>query len=115
MYEAVLETRAVLARVWLCLCLLLFAPMEGGLGLALFDSVDTVCEQGCPDDDERGQCAPDCADCTCCGHVRAVAAPTAHPLLWLESYRPELAAQDEDTPASADLDGILHVPRVHLA
>ncbi|WP_144369997.1 hypothetical protein [Myxococcus stipitatus] len=106
-----LEAEAVLARVWLCLCLLLFAPMESGLSLALFDRADAVCELGCPDDNERGQCDSDCADCTCCGHVRAVAAPTAHPLFWLEAYRPPLIAQDEDAPASADPDGILHVPR----
>ncbi|MFY1826163.1 hypothetical protein ACN47A_09645 [Myxococcus fulvus] len=111
-----LEADFVLPRIWLCLSLLLFAPTEGGLWMAFSDASDTVCAQRCPDDDSSGQCAPDCADCTCCGHVRSVsAAPVASSsLLWI-APRPRPVMVDEDAPASADLDDILHVPRADLA
>ncbi|NMO19196.1 hypothetical protein HPC49_18560 [Pyxidicoccus fallax] len=102
-------------RVWLILCLLLFAPSMGRLLPVLSDTAGEVCAQSCPDDDERGQCAPDCSDCTCCGHVRSVAAPVALPSLALRVPMPLLLAHDEDEPASADAGDILHVPIAPLA
>ncbi len=110
-----LEAGIVLTRIWLCLSLLLFAPTEGGLWMAIADATETVCAQRCPDDDASGQCAPDCADCSCCGHVRSIAAPVSPPSLLLEAPRPRLVLWDEAAPASADLDDILHVPKALLA
>ncbi|MBN1205547.1 MAG: hypothetical protein JXB05_11565 [Myxococcaceae bacterium] len=93
-------------RTWLCIGFLFLTPGGGGL-LPLVQG--DVCEQGCPDDDARGQCAPDCADCTCCSHVRSVVlAPSAIVLLSLP--RPSFFGQEDDEPASADLGDILHVP-----
>ena len=34
----------------------------------LVGPVAEVCTDPCQDDDEQGRCAPDCSDCTCCGH-----------------------------------------------
>ena len=102
-------------RIWLCLCLLLFAPNLGGLLPTLSGTAGEVCTQSCPDDDERGQCAPDCADCTCCGHVRSVAAPVRLPSPTQRVPRPPLFVHDEDEPASADVGDILHVPIALLA
>ncbi|MCY1016877.1 hypothetical protein [Pyxidicoccus sp. MSG2] len=102
-------------RIWLCLSLLLFAPSVGGLLPTLSGTAGEVCAQRCADDDERGQCAPDCADCTCCGHVRSVAAADFAPFLLPHVERPPRFAHDEDAPSSADLGDILHVPIVVLA
>ncbi|MCE9672310.1 hypothetical protein LY474_31335 [Myxococcus stipitatus] len=105
----------MLLRIWLCLSLLLFAPTGGGLFTVIADATDAVCTQQCPDDDERGQCAPDCADCTCCSHVRTVATPAAAPLLLADLLRREPVTHDEDTPPTVDVGDILHVPIAPLA
>jgi hypothetical protein len=98
-------------RLWLFIGFLLLTPGVGGV-LPLVQG--DVCEQGCPDDDAWGQCAPDCADCTCCSHVRSVVlVPSATVLLSLP--RPTFFAQEEDEPASADVGDILHVPIVRPA
>ncbi|MCP3103118.1 hypothetical protein LZ198_29990 [Myxococcus sp. K15C18031901] len=110
-----LEAPPVLLRIWLCLSLLLFAPTGGGLLTVIAGATDTVCTQQCQDDDEQGKCAPDCADCTCCGHVRSVAAPTTPPLMLTDDARRAPVAYDEDTPPSVDTDDILHVPIALLA
>jgi hypothetical protein len=102
-------------RIWLCLSLLLFAPSVGGLLPTLSGTAGEVCAERCADDDERGQCAPECADCTCCGHVRSVAAPGLIPSLMPHVERPPRFAYDESTPPSADLGDILHVPIAVLA
>lgn len=103
------EKWAVL-RIWLCVVFLLLTPGSGGL----LPLVQDVCTQNCPDDDVRGQCAPDCADCSCCSHVRPVVlAPSATVLLVLP--RPALFVQEEDEPTSADVGDILHVPIAPLA
>lgn len=102
-------------RIWLCLCLLLFAPSEGGFSPSLAGTASEVCSQRCADDDERGQCAPDCADCTCCGHVRSVAAPAAVPSLLSHVEGTHRFAYDETVPPSAEPGDILHVPIAALA
>ncbi len=56
-------------RVFL-LAVFLFGP--AGALAPIFDG-NARCEDTCPDDDERGQCAPDCDDCTCCAHSRPIA------------------------------------------
>jgi len=68
-----------------------------------------ACTQSCPDDDERGQCSPDCADCTCCGHPRPVVLARPAPLL-LSPLRAVLLGDEEQEPLSVDTGDILHVP-----
>ncbi|MCP3135746.1 hypothetical protein [Pyxidicoccus xibeiensis] len=102
-------------RIWLCLCLLLFAPSVGGLLATVSGMAAEVCSQRCPDDDAQGQCAPDCTDCTCCGHVRSVAAPVPMPSLTPRADRPPLFAHEEKEPPSAHVGDILHVPIAVLA
>ncbi|WNG38879.1 hypothetical protein F0U61_38345 [Archangium violaceum] len=100
-------------RFWFVLSLLLFAPVGGGLLLPA--SMGEVCEQRCPDDDERGQCAPDCIDCTCCSHVRlAVVAPTASAVP-LAPWSPLPIEHEEDEPSSVKVGDIQHVPIASLA
>lgn len=99
-------------RLWLCLLLVLFSPAVGG-ALAAPAGAE-VCTQHCADDDERGQCAPDCTDCACCSHVRPAALTASPGLVWQEPEDPRL----EWTPArltSADPGEILHVPIAPLA
>lgn len=100
-------------RVWFFLSFLLFTPV--GSGLLSPASSGEVCMQSCRDDDERGQCAPDCTDCVCCSHVRlVVVAPT--PSTVPMASRPLPAAEhEEDEPSSADAGDILHVPIASLA
>lgn len=100
-------------RIWLCLIALLFAP-TGGFGFMPAVSSGVACVQSCPDDDEQGQCAPDCVDCTCCSHVRPVALSRAHSVI-PSPAAPHLTEHDERQPPSADLGDILHVPIVPLA
>ncbi|QSQ20270.1 hypothetical protein JY651_34110 [Pyxidicoccus parkwayensis] len=102
-------------RIWFCLYLLLFAPSVGGMLPSLPGTQEEVCSQRCADDDERGQCAPDCADCTCCGHVRSVAAPELMPSLGVDVERPPRFAYDEAMPPSVDVGDIQHVPIAALA
>nr|WP_225936945.1 hypothetical protein [Myxococcus sp. RHSTA-1-4] len=87
----------------------------GRLLPVLSGTVGEVCTQSCPDDDERGQCAPDCTDCTCCGHVRTVAAPLPVPSLVTHMPGPPLFVHEEDEPASTDAGDILHPPIAFLA
>jgi hypothetical protein len=102
-------------RIWLCLSLLLFAPGLGGLLPALSGATAEVCTQQCPDDDAEGQCAPDCVDCTCCSHVRSVAAPVPVPSLAPRAERTSRVTRDEAEPPSADVGDIQHVPIAVLA
>jgi hypothetical protein len=77
-------------------------------------SGDTTCSQRCPDDDSEGKCAPDCADCDCCPHVRvAFAVVEAKPLVASQSMRVPEQLQAE--PASPEPGDILHVPITLLA
>lgn len=100
-------------RVWFFLSLLLFAPVGGGLWPSA--SSGDVCVQSCRDDDERGQCAPDCIDCVCCSHAhQAVVAPTPSTVSWARRAAPAIE-HDEDEPPSAEPGDILHVPIAPLA
>jgi hypothetical protein len=100
-------------RLWLCILLVLFAPF-GGSGSLLASAVGEVCTQSCPDDDERGQCAPDCDDCLCCVHARPVM--IARPATLLPGHpEPVRIERDEQAPPSADVGDILHVPILALA
>ncbi|REG23700.1 hypothetical protein ATI61_116172 [Archangium gephyra] len=100
-------------RVFFLLSLLLLTP--AGSGLLSTASSGDVCMQSCPDDDEHGQCAPDCTDCICCAHVRLVVVAPALPTVLLAPRPPPVARHEEDEPPSADVGDILHVPIVVLA
>ncbi|MDY7229139.1 hypothetical protein [Hyalangium rubrum] len=100
-------------RIWLCLFTLLFAPV-GGFGFMPAVSSGGVCMQSCPDDDEQGQCALDCTDCTCCSHVRPVVLARTNTVI-PSPPEPDSTEHDEQQPPSADAGDILHVPIAHLA
>ena len=100
-------------RLWLFLSLLLFAPVGGGLSAPA--SSGDVCVQNCQDDDERGQCAPDCNDCVCCSHARQVVAVPASSTVQWDSRPAPIAEHEEDEPPSAEVGDILHVPIAPLA
>lgn len=100
-------------RVWFFLGFLLFTPVGGGL-LSPASSGD-VCMQSCPDDDESGQCAPDCTDCICCSHTRPVVVAPILSVIPMAPKPPPIAEHEEDEPSSVDGDDILHVPIVFLA
>lgn len=107
------DRRASVIRTWFCLIALLLVSV-GGTGYLPTVAAGDVCTQSCQDDDERGQCAPDCADCTCCAHARPVMlARAAIPLPSLPA--PVLIEHEEHEPLSVDLGDILHVPIVALA
>lgn len=73
-----------------------------------------ACTQRCPDDDSSGQCAPNCADCACCPHLRvmAVAAGAKPPVAVQSKKVPERKQMQPPSPEPGD---ILHVPKTHLA
>ncbi len=96
----------VLLRTVVCLMLLSFGA-SGVLPSAAAD--DVRCEQTCPDDDEKGQCAPDCDDCICCAHLRPVAVIQA-PGSVSVPLADALVVHAEHPPASPYLGEILHVP-----
>jgi hypothetical protein len=99
-------------RICFFLALLLFAPMGGGLWPPAGSAV--VCTQRCQDDDEHGQCAPDCLDCTCCSHLRQVVlAPTLAGVPKAPRLPP--VEHEEDEPSSVEVGDILHIPIVPLA
>jgi hypothetical protein len=102
-------------RLWLILCLVMLAPLGGGLAHAFGPAQQAeTCLTGCADDDAQGQCAPTCVDCACCTHAKPLA--VAVPLPGLVSARgQELPITLEASePSSADADDILHPPIVPL-
>lgn len=100
-------------RIWLCVIALLLASVSGS-GFVPALSSGEVCSQNCPDDDSRGQCSPECADCTCCAHPRPVA---LNRTAWILVNPPStlLLEEKEQEPLSAHTGDILHVPRLSLA
>jgi hypothetical protein len=73
--------------------------------------METVCADGCPDDNDAGQCSPSCACVTCGCHtarpavfVRVAAiAPPSSSLLTFE--------RSEQRCPAPEPDEILHVPK----
>ena len=100
-------------RFWLFLSILLFAPVGGGLLPPI--SSGEVCVQRCQDDDEQGQCAPDCIDCTCCSHVRLVVVAPTVSTVPMAPWSPLTVEHDEDEPSSVKVGDIQHVPIAPLA
>jgi hypothetical protein len=100
-------------RTWLCIIALLFASVGGTGSLPGLASGD-VCTQNCQDDDERGQCAPDCDDCLCCSHARPAMLARAA-ILPPSLPDPVLIEHEEPEPLSVDVGDILHVPIAALA
>jgi|GEM_PF-2307832 len=100
-------------RIWLCVLALLFASV-GGSGFNPAVSTGEACAQSCPDDDERGQCSPDCVDCTCCGHMRPVLMVRSSLLLLSPPGGVSLVDEVKE-PLPVDTGDILHVPIAALA
>ncbi|MBL9037493.1 MAG: hypothetical protein JNG84_03155 [Archangium sp.] len=69
-----------------------------------------VCAEQCPDDDSDGQCAPDCADCACCPHLR-LSASLVEVSTVLPGQAQRVLEQPQAQPPSPDVDDILHVPK----
>ena len=73
-----------------------------------------ACSQRCPDDDSDGNCAPDCADCACCPHLRLMVVSSEAKL----AVPPGSSKVPERTvaiPLSPEPAEILHVPIMLLA
>jgi hypothetical protein len=94
---------------------MLLAPVGGGVAHVLGPAPVETCATACSDDDEQGQCAPTCADCTCCSHVRPLAVATPRPGLLAPLLRASRLSAETQEPSSADADDILHVPIAPLA
>ncbi|GMT99387.1 hypothetical protein KH5H1_35060 [Corallococcus caeni] len=98
-------------RLWLFICLMLLAPIGGGLAHAFGPAQQAeTCLTGCADDDAQGQCAPTCVDCTCCTHAKPLAVAVPLPGLADSPFRAPPIPLDASEPSSADADDILHVP-----
>ncbi|NOK19954.1 hypothetical protein [Corallococcus carmarthensis] len=102
-------------RLWLFICLMLLAPVGGGLAHALGPAQAETCLTGCSDDDAQGQCAPTCVDCTCCTHAKPLAVAVPLPGLADSRFQDPPLTLEAAEPSSADADDILHVPIVPLA
>ncbi|WP_224244092.1 hypothetical protein [Hyalangium gracile] len=100
-------------RIWLCLIALLVASI-GGSGFVSAGAPGSICAQSCPDDDERGECAPDCTDCSCCSHVPPVVLSLS-PSLEQDLPPSPSISHEEQEPPSLEVGEILHVPIVALA
>ena len=75
---------------------------------------DETCSQACADDDGSGHCAPNCVDCSCCGHTRSVVVGPRASIF--TASRPESApCMSQPAPGSPDPHEIFHVPRLSLA
>ena len=72
------------------------------------------CQERCADDNDDGQCAPGCHDCTCCSGVRVVTPreqAAGAPATPGRRLRPRATL----CPASAEPREILHVPKTLAA
>ncbi|RYZ39355.1 MAG: hypothetical protein EOO71_20385 [Myxococcaceae bacterium] len=101
-------------RLWLFICLMILAPVGGGLAHAFGPAPSEICATGCSDDDAHGQCAPTCVDCACCSHVKPLAVAVPLPGFVSAAPRPSRITLDAVEPSSADADDILHVPIASL-
>lgn len=77
----------------------------------MFESA--ACTQPCPDDDSKGQCAPDCSDCACCPHLRVMAVASGKPFLPRQAQK--IPERKQMAPPSPEPGDILHVPKTLLA
>lgn len=72
------------------------------------------CSQRCPDDDAQGKCAPDCADCACCPHLRLSFA-VAEMKVSAPVQGDPVPEHRQTEPQSPEPGDILHVPKTLLA
>ena len=68
------------------------------------------CEEGCPDDDSEGRCAPFCAECSCCPHPGPLMVRPA-PLSPAPTPAVEIAERAAPTPKPPHSPEIFHVPK----
>lgn len=73
-----------------------------------------ACSQRCPDDDSQGKCAPDCADCACCPHLRLSFA-VGETKVSVPVVGEAVPEHQQSEPQSPEPGDILHVPKTHLA
>ncbi|RKG78855.1 hypothetical protein [Corallococcus terminator] len=97
-------------RLWLFICLMILAPVGGGLAHAFGPVPPEICVTGCSDDDAQGQCAETCVDCACCSHVKPLAVAVPLPGFVSSAPRCPRILIDAVAPSSTDADDILHVP-----
>jgi hypothetical protein len=99
------DTFFIVSRALLLLSLFLFFTEVSGLR----ELLTFACIEQCADDDENGNCAADCTDCTCCAHPRAASASpqiVARPHVSFER-----TADVRSLIYWTESDGISHVPR----
>lgn len=100
----------------LCVMVTLFA-LAGGQVASAFEvdaAVLEACEQTCPAEDDKGQCAQQCEFCTCCSlqQLKPIRSSQVAPLeLSLSLYKASSCFFLPNTEPS----GILHVPKSHSA
>jgi hypothetical protein len=72
------------------------------------------CRERCADDNDDGQCAPGCHDCTCCSGVRVVTPREQVAAVPDVPGRP-LRLRPAAIPSSVEPREILHVPKLLVA
>jgi hypothetical protein len=72
------------------------------------------CQEGCADDNDDGECAPGCHDCTCCSGAR-VLTPREQVAVVPPAPGRLLCARPSLIPSSAEPREILHVPKLRTA
>lgn len=103
--------RATATRTWSRLVGVLLCAMLSlhAIGAAEFLGA-MECEQTCPDDDAKGNCAPYCDDCLCCAHLPSVAPPLGTSLTAPRNSATR-STPLATSPGEAYPRGIEHVPK----
>jgi hypothetical protein len=102
--------RAILAlvfRVGAALVLAVFLLQAAGIAFA----APVPCTEECEDDGPDGQCGPNCQDCLCCAHPRAVS-PVSASAVRQTATRLIRTPVAERSPPQAELEDILRVPKL---
>lgn len=94
-------------RVLLAIGLAMWVALTAG---AVTSFASAPCAAHCDDDDEQGNCAPDCVDCACCPHLRlsftVVELKFTTPAA--DEPVPETSVSEPPSPEPGD---VLHVPK----
>jgi hypothetical protein len=69
------------------------------------------CVERCSDDDEKGNCAPDCADCACCSRPTSIGGVAPQVGVAINQVQIVFWA-DVQTPSSPEPGDIFHVPKL---
>jgi len=98
-------------RIVLAVGLASYVALASGGGTSF---ANAACSEPCPDDDENGQCPPECSDCTCCLHL-PLSLIVAELKTQLSSGSDRAPEQQQAEPESPEPGDILHVPLTALA